>query len=512
MKFILITATLFCSAIVFGQTQAIINFNDVRAKVFSNGTLFDGMYEVPSTFPNNGINSIYTSNLWVGGLDTNNQLHIAAELFGGTSKDFFFGPIASNYSLSAYTTKYNKVWSIEMATIQNHINLYTTLGYVVPASIANWPGNGNVANGEAAVLAPYIDFNNNGTYDPENGDYPCIRGDFALFYMINDDKSSHSGSGGAKLGLEVHGMIYCYATNDAINQTIFGHFNFYNRSLNNYNSLYLGMFADMDLGYYLDDYVGSDSLLNMYYTYNADNDDENGYGQKPPAQGLSFLNQSASKFIAFNSGSSNNGLPSTPAHFYQYLKGIWKDGTPLTKNGTGYGGATSANFMFSGKPENNSGWTAGTSGITPDDTKGVMSTGPFYFPSGGKLTLDVALSYGRDINGNNRTSVGTLRTNSQLAKTLYDFETFCAMSTDINVEYQKAESPLLYPNPSNGKFYIANISNIHSVNVYDIIGHEILAIKDLKSNEIDLSNAPRGIYFVKLNVGNKIYTNKIIIE
>ncbi|MGE0560997.1 MAG: T9SS type A sorting domain-containing protein [Flavobacteriales bacterium] len=504
--------SMFLSTIVYSQTVAIMNFNDVRAKVFSNGTLFDGMYEVPSTFPNNGVHSIYTSCLWVGGLDTNNQLHLAAELFGGSNKDYFFGPVATNYSSPTYSTKYNKVWGASNMLNNYHINSYTTPGYVVPQAIANWPGNGDVANGETAVLAPYIDSNNNGTYDPINGDYPCIRGDSALFFMVNDDKLAHSGSGGTKLGIEVHGMIYCYATNDAINQIIFGHFNIYNRSANNYNSVYLGMFADMDLGYYLDDYVGCDSLLNLYYTYNADNNDENGYGLKPPAQGLAFLNHTASKCISFNGGTSYNGLPSTPTHFYQYLKGIWKDGTPLTKGGTGYGGSIPANFMFSGRPENSSGWTAVGFAMTPEDTKGVISTGPFYFPAGGKLTLDVAFPYGRDLNGNNQTSVGVLRTNTQLAKNLYNLENFCSTVTGIETTKPNHKSPLIYPNPSNGKFYINYENNINRLQVYDIVGHEILMIKNPSTNEINLSKSNKGIYFVKLHTEEGTFTNKIVVE
>lgn len=168
--------------------------------------------------------------------------------------------------------------------------------------------------------------------------------------------------------------------------------------------------------------------------------------------------------------------------------------------------------MFFGKPENNTGWTAGTSAIIPDDTRGVLSTSPFYFPAGGNLTLDVALAYGRDINGNNKTSVGILRTNTQLAKTLYDMETFCSMLTGINSEYQKIESPSLYPNPSNGTFFIANGNKVNSIEVYNIIGNKILTINNLSSNEINLSNTPTGIYFVKMYSEEKIYTNKIIIE
>lgn len=513
MKKIFTLISIVSTVVALGQTSAILNFNDVRAKVLSNGTLFDGTYEVPDNSPNAGINSIYTSNFWIGGLDASSQLHIAAEIYGGANKDFFFGPVASNYSLSTYTSRYNKVWSVERLAIQTHIANYSNSGYVVPFSIANWPGNGNVANGEAAVLAPYVDVNTNGTYDPENGDYPCIRGDIAMFYMVNDDKQIHTATGGAKLGIELHGMLYCYATNDAINQQVFGHFTIYNRSVNSYNSLYIGAFADMDLGNYSDDYVGSDSLLNMFYTYNADNYDEGtGYGANPPAQGLMFLNQPISKFISFDNFSSNTGLPSTPLHYYQYLKGIWKDGTPLTLGGSGYGGTTPANFMFSGKPENFTGWTAGGAGMFPDDTRGLMSTGPLNLSSGQMITLDVAYPFGWDNTGSNTSSVGLLRTNAQLAKDLYSFETFCSTLTGLNTQVIETNSPIIYPNPSNGKFFISNSNSIKSIEVYDIIGHKILSIKNQTINEIDLSNAPKGIYFVKLLIDNKLCTDKIIVE
>lgn len=70
----------------------------------------------------------------------------------------------------------------------------------------------------------------------------------------------------------------------------------------------------------------------------------------------------------------------------------------------------------------------------------------------------------------------------------------------------------IYPNPSNGKFFIANGNNVNSIEVYNIIGNKILTINNLSSNEINLSNTARGIYFVKMFSGEKTYTNKIIIE
>ncbi len=53
----------------------------------------------------------------------------------------------------------------------------------------------------------------------------------------------------------------------------------------------LGYWTDPDLGNASDDYVGTDTTLDMIYVYNGDNEDEgsDGYGTAPPALGISFL-------------------------------------------------------------------------------------------------------------------------------------------------------------------------------------------------------------------------------
>jgi len=278
------------SSSLTAQTSALLDTNDISTKISSNGKLFDGQFEVPK---GSGKQSIYTANMWIGGKDAGGLLHLAAQTYAQGGSDFFYGPIASNYTSAPYPSTYNKVWKIDKSTITTHIANYTSGGYVVPASIANWPANGNIANGEAAVLAPYIDVNLNNTYDPANGDYPDIRGDQSIFFMVNDAKQAHGESGGAQLGIEIHGMAYSFASSDsALNQTVFVNYKIYNRSVNIYDSVYVGAWSDMDLGDGMDDYVGSDSTLNMYYTYNADNTDGSGtagtYGTSPPSQGAIF--------------------------------------------------------------------------------------------------------------------------------------------------------------------------------------------------------------------------------
>ena len=164
---------------VLGQASGQLNINNINANVYSNGTLFDGAFEVPAgSFKN----SIYLSSFWIGGKDSTGQLHIASQVYGQAGNDLFYGPIATNYSDPSYLL-HDAVYKINRTTINDHILNYQNSGYIVPNELSRWPGNGNVANGEAASLAPYADINLNGTYDPANGDYPLIRGDQAIYFM-----------------------------------------------------------------------------------------------------------------------------------------------------------------------------------------------------------------------------------------------------------------------------------------------------------------------------------------
>ena len=74
---------------------------------------------------------------------------------------------------------------------------------------------------------------------------------------------------------------------------------------------------------------------------------------------------------------------------------------------------------------------------------------------------------------------------------------------------------VLYPNPNNGKFKI-NISSINKINIeiFNLLGEKIYATSNFiqQSNEIDLSNSIKGIYFVKIYDGEKVQTEKIVIQ
>lgn len=92
-----------------------------------------------------------------------------------------------------------------------------------------------------------------------------------------------------------------------------------------------------------------------------------------------------------------------------------------------------------------------------------------------------------------------------------------SQTTGVN-ELLNDLSLIISPNPSNGKFAIelssTGISNNNkfAVKIYNVLGEQIYLseLKPLTHNEIDLSNVPKGIYFVNVYNGDKIDTRKIV--
>jgi hypothetical protein len=72
------------------------------------------------------------------------------------------------------------------------------------------------------------------------------------------------------------------------------------------------------------------------------------------------------------------------------------------------------------------------------------------------------------------------------------------------------------PNPSSGNFtLISSAGTIGSVEIYNLIGDLIYSdsnLSRLTSKEINLSSAPKGIYFVKIRSGEKVHSSKIVIQ
>lgn len=389
-------------------------------------------FEVPK---NSGKHTIYNANIWLGGLDEQDNLHLAAHLYHDKGDDYFLGPITKDYTVvdgkkvvsEIYKQKYYRTWKVSKAEIEYHKANYSNSNYQMPPAIANWPAHGRTQFGESANLAPYIRVSASSTYNPAQGDYPDIKGDETVLFIMNDDLNTHTESGGARFGVNIIGMAYAFNSPDTtLQHTVFLQYKIINKSPNNYKNFYLGFFSDFDIGFKLDDFMGCYSKNNLMFAYNGKEVDGTGqswaYGFNPPAQGASFLNQRMSAFLFFNDFPPNHptSTPEVAMDYYNYLRAIWKDGTPMTYYGTGYnpGSIEYTNFMYDHSNLLGNGimgrWTEnepngpGSSPNAPYDRRGIMSTGPFNFPTGGSLTIDIALPFARAEAGGSLASLGLL--------------------------------------------------------------------------------------------------------
>jgi hypothetical protein len=76
-----------------------------------------------------------------------------------------------------------RIWKINAEKVEafktNFLNGNVSNGtYPVPDDFITWPANGN--NGLTCSFAHIADFNNDGIYNPYDGDYPKIKGDQML--------------------------------------------------------------------------------------------------------------------------------------------------------------------------------------------------------------------------------------------------------------------------------------------------------------------------------------------
>ncbi|MBK6838038.1 MAG: hypothetical protein IPG90_06965 [Bacteroidetes bacterium] len=391
--------------------RADLDINNVRTPIYISGDMWwdlvgNAEYEVPY---GSGKHSLFSGAIWVGGLDNQGNLKMAAQTYRQSGNDFWPGPLdVTNATITNdVCQKYDKHWKINKADVADFVNYYNSHsgdldGYTVPDAIKTWPGNGDATLNQGQFLAPFEDVDSNGVYDYQTGDYPrfnlsstgqqCgeyLLGDQTIWWVFNDAGNIHTETGSRfNIGVEIQAQAFGFNTNDEINNMTFYKYKIINRSSTTLFSTYFGSWVDADLGNAFDDYVGCDVQRGFGYCYNGDADDDGatGYGINPPAIGMDFFEGPLaddsdavdndrdlivdepgeqiimSKFVYYNNDFSNTGNPSTDLHYYNYLRGIWKDGSKLLYGGTGYqSGGDTCDFMFPGDTDP-TGW--GTNGQT----------------------------------------------------------------------------------------------------------------------------------------------------
>lgn len=504
-----------------------LNANNVSAIFAPFGNLFrDFSFSVKYNIPaDSSTGTIYVLEPWIGGLDVNGDLHIAGDIHRNMVTDFYAGPVRdTSIQTSSQDSIWNRVWKVTKDEISFHRNNYYFSGYSPIESIASWPAHGNTSLGQAQNLAPFVDVDNNGIYNPMNGDYPNIKGDQSVYIIFNDSRSKHYETGGLPLGVEIHEMAYAYSCSldEALSNTIFIHYDVINRSNNTYSDTYFGLFTDTDIGYCSDDYIGCDTIRNTYFGYNAGMIDGTGlpnyYGANPPAQAVTSLSDNMDRFISYVVGySSNSKLPDQTSEYYLNMKGIWSDSTYITVGGNGHnpGGAVT-NFIYPGDPTAISQWTEGAVNNMPGDRAGLASFGPFTFSPSSTISYDFALIYSRANYGGN--SVAKLQDNIDLIQSYFDNDsTPCGGSfTAVDDNIKKNVAVKVYPNPVENNLIIEYMPNNSNAS-YKFISLSSQVIKNgiLEKNDIhsvDVTHVSPGFYFLIITDGEFNSVNKVIVK
>ena len=307
-----------------------LEWNNVRALIETGGSLWQdratsqAAYEVPK---GGGVSSLYAGALWMGGISPDQQLKLAALTFRARGNDYWTGPLTNDGSAEVdadVCSEYDEFFVSTRADAQRHRQWFDAQaagttdeefpdGYAMPSYFRDYPAHGSTELNQDYYLAPFQDYDGDGFYNPDNGDYPwydflqeidCknrrredivpLYGDRNFYWIFNDKGNVHSESQGEPIGMEIRAQAFAFSTNDEVNNMTFHNYVLINQGTQTLSETYFGVWVDADVGTATDDYVGCDVQRGLGYSYNGDAIDEPsgsslGYGENPPAVGVDFF-------------------------------------------------------------------------------------------------------------------------------------------------------------------------------------------------------------------------------
>lgn len=323
-----------------------LDINNVRAKLMTGGDMWwdigtgEARYEVPK---GSRKNSLFAGSVWIGGIDQQGQLKVAAQTYRQDGNDYWPGPLNTLDAPGTTTidasvcSDWDKFWKVDKTTINKFRELqkagntaaldapefdviwqWPARGNGFPSAFLNGKFNGNPFSkkatgnsGQPLIMddreyAPFVnaDVPNNPAdiYNPELGDYPgvdkeCYKfelpGDQYIWWVFNDRGNIKQQTNTEAIGVEVQAAAFGYARKDNLNDATFYEYKLINRSTNRLDSTFIATWTDADLGFYRDDYIGCDPVRGLGILYNGravdGNGEANSYGAQVPMIGIDFF-------------------------------------------------------------------------------------------------------------------------------------------------------------------------------------------------------------------------------
>lgn len=533
--------------------------------------------------PKDGNNhSVFAHALWIGGMKGDNPVATFSYFCQNGECIEKWGPLDDNHQTThAVAENYKRFWFVTREEIDVHLGFFHCAedpacnpeteypGYQMPEAFETWPAHG--PEGYAEYLAPFFDYNDNGVYDPENGDHPVICGDFSTYQITNDVGSENSWSWGDPLGVEIHTRVYGYnATEGALFNTLFVQHKIINRSPDTFTNAHFGTFTDFDLGDPMDDFVGTDVMRSMYLAYNGTQHDFSswagpGYGSDLPIMGVRYLggplmdadgvdnprisesyetyaHQTESwgdgivdnerwgltSSLYFGSGPlSTGGQANTPEHVLHWMSGNWGDGSPRTYGGYGYNSDSdvAAKYFMPGDSDplwvgtdgidpnypHEGGWTEENEGNPPGDRRMFGSTGPFTFNPGDAQYFDYAMIFARQSHNPDMELRDIL---NQYADEIVGME--CEMLPNITTAVDDPGSEIkigVYPNPADDELTVISPLQRGTYTLFDLEGRRVMqGTLAGPRTAISVKNLSPGMYLLHVQGDEGVGVEKVLVE
>ncbi len=512
-----------------------LEVNDVSLGVLNGGDMFwdlnNNCYEVPK---GGGVNALFAGALWMGGVDDQGSLKLAAQTYRQSGNDFFPGPRPSSEDeAETFCDNFDKIWRVSAQEIADFRSAFEN-GAIqspddIPESIREWPGRNNIVSEAAPLdreLAPFVDLNENDQYDPLLGEYPAIKGDEALWWIYHDE-GEHLATEGLPLGVEIKTMAYAFVE-EGLEYSTFYDYSITNKSDDPLNGFYISKYIDVDLGCFENDYVGCIPDENLSYGYNATAEDcPNGYGEDLPIIGIKLIKgmedangeeQGMSSFIYYNNDFSNNGNPETAEHYYNYLRGKSKTGEDIIvpENVPEIGGNTSS-FMYSGNPSQSDEWSECTMASPIGDRRFLMGLGTIDLLPGQQTAFTLGVIWSNE-NTLLCPEIDQFTEHVNEVVSTYEIQIAADIAAGINDKNALSIAISVFPNPASDVIYLEledAENSIKEISMLDAAGSTIQVESKNQRNTFSMKTGglKSGLYFLRIQLGNgNLVLKKVIID